>query len=305
MLHKPNFEIDYNCVDKIFACRSIGEIKSAAQDFIAETEKVQDEFNGMFVYALCRKLEETFAEWAKQYSAPPKGAKWNAVIIPPEHSPIMLLPSCTPFGGGSPREIITGLKSFIDRCNEFTAPKYEAISNTEIKKVLTAAQKAYGLIDIIAPNTPLKILCFANSHIAHNSQCGISNDPNRPSTIFVYHPKENDTYDKIFIFAHEIGHALHLALTGDIEIIPEGFEEFNEKYFKPLKSIKEGQEGFADAVAFAILNGKGLGTHFPTQFSKDMSPTFAGYLHGLISKANAKVGKQYQIQTQFHYSWFP
>jgi hypothetical protein len=282
MLHKSNSETDYSCIDNIFACRSIGEIKAAAEAFIAETEKVKDEYNGMLVYALCNKLEVKFSEWAKRYSAPPKGAKWNAVIIPPEHSPVMLLPSCVPFGGAT-NEIIAGLKKFIGRCNEFTPPKYEAITAAEIKKVLTAAQKAYGLIDIIAPSKPLKILCFANSHITHNSQCGISGDPDKPSTIFVCHPKENDTYDKFFIFAHELGHALHIALTGSIEKTPAGFEQFNEKYFKPLNTLKEKQEGFADAAALAILNIRGLGTHFPTPYSKHMSPLFAGYIRELTA----------------------
>jgi len=40
----------------------------------------------------------------------------------------------------------------------------------------------------------------------------------------------------------------------------------------------------AVAVALAILHVKGLRTHFPTQFSRDMSPFFARYLRGLTAK---------------------
>ena len=286
MSFKSNLNIYYSCVDDIFECRTISEIKTATEKIIAETETME----GIKVWGLCRQLEARFGEWSKQYSAPLKrrGTAWNAVIVPPEHSPVMLLPSCVPFGG-SPIKIIGGLKNFIDRCDEFTSPKSDAITVTEIMKVLTAAQKAYGLIDIIAPDEPMKILCFANSHITHNSQCGIPYDTSRASTIFLFHPKENDTYDRIFVFAHELGHALHMALTRKIDILPDGFDEFNESISTKLYTLKEKQEAFADAVALAILNVKGLRTHFPTQFSKDISPFFARYIRKLTANASCTV----------------
>jgi len=278
MLYRPNFKSDYSCVDDIFKCRTINDIKMAVDDFIAVTEAV----DGMETWMICRHLENSYSEWSKMYSIPHKGSVWNAVIVPPEHSPIMLLPSCVPFGG-SPYDIITGLRKFIIRCDEFIPPKFDAITVTEIKRILTAAQKAYSLIDVIAPNEPMKILRFAYSHIIHNSQCGIPDDPTRASTIFVFHPKENDVYDRFFIFAHELGHALHLALTQNIDVIPDGFDKFNESVSTKLSTIKEKQEAFADAVALAILNIKGLRTHFPTQFSKYMSPIFARYVRGLTA----------------------
>ena len=274
--------IDYFCVTKIFESRTIDEIKTAARAFIAAADEVRETYNGMFVYMLCRRFEETFSEWSKQYSALAKNAAWNAVIIPPEHSPIMLLPSCVPFGS-SPNEIIAGLEKFITRCDEFTPPIFDTITVIEIKKVLTAVQKSYGLLDIIAPNEPIKILCFTNSHNEYNSQCGFPSEPTRPPTIFLYHPKENGTYDRVFIFAHELGHALHWVLTRNADVLPDGFDKFNESVFARFDTLKEKQEAFADAVAFAILNVKGLGTHFPNQFSKERSPVFAKYIKELTT----------------------
>jgi len=158
MPYEPDFNIDYRCVSDIFDCRTIGEIKAAAESFVAVSGTVED----MNVWILCQRFSNIFAEWSKPYYKDITGSALNAVIIPPEHAPIMLLPSCVPFGK-SPNEIIAGLKNFIIRCDEFTPQIYNSITVAEIKKVLSAAQKAYGLIDIIAPKEPIKILLFANS----------------------------------------------------------------------------------------------------------------------------------------------
>jgi hypothetical protein len=143
---------------------------------------------------------------------------------------------------------------------------------------------------LIAPGKSIQILRFANSHTEHNSQCGIPNNPELTSTIFLFHPKENGIYDRVFIFAHELGHAIHLALTHDINILPDGFDEFNTKLGVKLKTLKEKQEAFADSAALEILNTKGLRTHFPTGMSKDMSYIHANYLRKLCMAALRKRG---------------
>jgi len=264
-------------IDSILASRSTSEIKAAVTALVVSAGDMDD----ILVWILCQQLAKRFMKWAKPYELPASGAAWNAVIVPPEHAPVMLLPSCVPLGA-SPEEVISGLKDFAARCDEFTPPVYDAITNAEIKRVLNAAQKEYMMLDVIAPVDPLRILRFNNSHVEHNSQCGFPTNPERPSTIFLYHPREQGTYDRVFIFAHELGHALHFALTRDIEIMPEGFEQFNESIRVELHTLKEKQEAFADATALALLNVKGLGTHFPTPFSKALAPSFARYLRELI-----------------------
>ena len=271
---------DYQCVDNIFKSGSIDEIKTAVAAFIAVAENAE----GIVVWSLCHQLKNSLVKWGEPYLTAPRGSKNNAVIVSPEYSPVMLLFSCVPVNG-SPNEIIDGLRKFISRCGEFIPPVYEAIATAEINRVLNAAQKAYRILDVIAPEEPVKILRFNNSHIKYNSQCGIPDDSGRAAVIFLFHPRANDVYDRVFIFAHELGHALHLALTRDIEVLPDGFEQFNRSIHVDIKSTGEGQEAFADAVALAVLNVKGLGTHFPTQFSKDISPCFARYIKGVIEKA--------------------
>jgi hypothetical protein len=82
-------DIDYQCVDNIFECRNVGEIKTTVTAFIAVADEVREAFNGMFVYMLRQRPENAFAEWAKRYRAPTKGSAQNAVIVPPDHSPML------------------------------------------------------------------------------------------------------------------------------------------------------------------------------------------------------------------------
>ena len=282
-------DINYQSVDNIFKSNSIGEIKSAVSAFLKAADEVRETFNGMFVYALCQRLAEAFTEWSKQYLAPAKGTAWNAVIIPPEDSPIMLMSSCVPFGS-APVDVIAGLKKFVESCDEFTPPVNDAISVSEMKRTLTLAQKSYRIVDIVAPDEPMKILRFDNSHTVYNSMCAILGD-SKQAIIFSFHPNNIKIHDRVYIFAHELGHALHLALTGDINLLPDGFDAFNDTFSPKLKTIKDKQEAFADAVAIAILNVKGLGTHFPTQFSKDVSHVFARYVRGLCEGALKEAGQ--------------
>ena len=98
------------------------------------------------------------------------------------------------------------------------------------------------------------------------------------STIFFYHPNNVSTYDRVFIFAHELGHALHQALTLDIERIPEGFDKFNDALNLKDLALKDKQEMFADAVAFAVLNCDELKCHIPAKFMPQLLPFFDKYI---------------------------
>jgi len=289
LIDKSKLEFGNKRVVEVIECQTFDEIKVATVAFLAAVDEVRDEYKGMLVWGLCQQLTEALTKWAEPYTTAPRGSKLNAVIVPPEHAPLMLLKSSVPING-SPTEIIDALKKFIDRCDEFVPPMCDTITVAEINRVLNAAQKFYRLLDIIAPKEPLPILRFDYSHAIYNSQCGLSDNKECPATIMVYHPQAVDIHDRVFIFAHELGHALHQTLTGDVAITPEGFDKFNASVSTKVNSVKEMQECFADAVALAILNIKGLGTHFPTQWSKDISPSFARYLRGLCENTLQKAG---------------
>ncbi|MDR2360334.1 MAG: hypothetical protein LBD85_03500 [Oscillospiraceae bacterium] len=182
MKFELDYDIDYSSASGIFENRSIAEIKTAVTAFLTVAEELSGVDNGVCFWSLCQQLRGRFDEWPGQYKTVEKGAAWNAVIILPEHAPTMLLAASGSLNG-SPLEIMGGLNKFIARCDEFTPPVHDVIKLAEIKRVLTAAQKTYRLLDILAPAYPLKILRFANSHRTHNSGCGIPNNGAGNATI--------------------------------------------------------------------------------------------------------------------------
>jgi len=264
----------------ILSSQDFNSLKSAIARYITAAEEIKDKNNGMNLWKLCHDFSSGIGAWAKQYDQLPRGAKYNALVVQPEHSPLMMLKSFVPLNG-SPLEVLDALQQFNNRCDEFVPPESEAISGSEINKVLNAAQKTYRLIEIIAPDKPMKILRLNYSHAVYSSQCGLYDNPSNPATIMVYHPHASTIYNRVYIFAHELGHAFHKAITCDVNITPKGFNELNERVAAKFTSTEDMQESFADAIALAILNVRGLGTHFPTQFSKHIAPMFSRYLHEL------------------------
>jgi hypothetical protein len=117
----------------------------------------------------------------------------------------------------------------------------------------------------------LDVCALPNGQRANEAIVYIVDTPNVElhTPLFLLHrPHQDGLCDRVFIFAHELGHALHLALTHDIEIFPDSFDEFDNPVEKPLGTPEEKQEAFADSVALAILHCRRLGTHFPTDWSK-------------------------------------
>ncbi|GHU36428.1 hypothetical protein FACS1894105_06750 [Clostridia bacterium] len=265
-----NFVINSKHITDIFESRSVAEIKASVQNFLTEAEAIRDAENGMLLWFLCQELERTFSEWVKPYLIPNNGAEFNTVIVPPEHAPIMMLSMTIPFGD-TLTNILKGMEIFITRCNEFTAPIEAAITPDEIYSVLDVAEEKFKIVSLIAPQAPLLILRLNNSHFAHNSQCGIPSNPEHEAVIFAFHPRDVSVFDRVFIFAHELGHALHLSLTHDIDTLPDKFDDFNNALGINAESLEHKPEMFADAVAYAILGDKRLHEHLPKEFHNELS----------------------------------
>lgn len=117
-----------------------------------------------------------------------------------------------------------------------------------------------------------------NSHIVHNSECGVPSNPEHEAVIFVFHPRDVSVYNRVFIFAHELGHALHLSLTHDIDTLPDKFDDFNSALGITPADVSHKPEMFADAVAYALLGDECLQEHLPKEFHKGMLPYFERYV---------------------------
>jgi hypothetical protein len=131
------------------------------------------------------------------------------------------------------------MKKYLAECVLLGDPIEQAISEDEITAVLSVAQRRFHILDIIAPDKPLRILRLSNSHKEMNSAYGVPTTLNSAGTIMLYHPRDIEVHDRIFIFAHELGHALHFAMTKDIDVFPDGVDKLNELFGMRNLSSKE------------------------------------------------------------------
>jgi len=99
LLDKSRLERGNKCVADLMDSQSFQEVRTSISAFLKAADEVRDEYNGMFIWGLCQELGEKLVAWAEPYSAAPRNLKYNAVIIPPEHAPLMLLKSSVPING--------------------------------------------------------------------------------------------------------------------------------------------------------------------------------------------------------------
>jgi hypothetical protein len=251
-------------------------MNAAVSKFITAVDEAREE-NNKTVRSLCKSLTDSLAHWLAVYKTPPFDSPRNEVIVSSKHALTLMLSMSIPLGG-TPELIIESLKKFLSRCNEFIAPIEDAITSEEIETVLEAAERNFKITSLIAPQAPLLIIRMNNSHIIHNSECGVPTNPESEAVIFLFHPREVDVYNRVFIFAHELGHALHLALTHDIKTLPDKFDDFNGALGITPTSADHKPEMFADAVAYAVLGDDNLQTFLPKEFHKEALPYFERYV---------------------------
>ena len=233
---------------------------------------------------VCKNFTSALLQYTGPYliSFPDSDTGHNFVITHPGHSPTVLMLLSIPVTG-TPTSVIDGLKNFSARCGEFVEPIEPVITEQEIRETINAAQSSFGIMDIIAPpKHQLKILRFEYSHIERNAECAIPDKSPYCNAILLYHPRNLDgNYElgnRVFVFAHELGHALHLALTGDISVLPDGFHEFNESLGVSFPMPERNAEAFADVTALAIL-ASGLPKYLPSGFKdKVVTKLFVRYL---------------------------
>lgn len=150
--------------------------------------------------------------------------------------------------------------------NEFFEPKTVGLSKKQINKVLNFLQSKYGIFDIITCKTELEIFLFNNSHKQFNSICEVFSDASQPETYckqyiltFASRAEEHDPYQ---VLIHEIGHALQVALTHQVMIIPDSFIEMNKELDVHLENNKvDSTDVFADVFAVVAMNKSYLEDH--------------------------------------------
>ena len=265
-------------IAEISEAGTLDEVKTGVTAFIEFSDA-----NPKLRKQLCRRLAEEIICLSEPYLRPLPGRKKNVVFIPPEIAPVMMILTCVPIMEGE-ESIYEGLNRFLAKTDEFISPVENIATEEEMNAVLDNAQEKFRLLDIVAPVKPLKIMSLNNSHIERNCECGITDSPTiSEAVIFVYHPLDVSVCGRVCIFAHEIGHALHLALTGDVEVIPDGFDDLNKALDITWQTVQQKQDAFADVAAFAMLNSKGLKKYLPHRFSEPLLSCFDNYIANITN----------------------
>ena len=246
---------------------------------------------------ICKQFMQRLSQWAGVYFFDIKRTEHNALIIPPDKASVILILTYVPITATKTAIIIGGLRRLAEHCGEFEKPHKPFITNEQITATLDTAQRAFRIKDFIAPEAPLWIFQINNSHAFRNAECAILGEGPR-TVIMLYHPRIDAGYNPVIIFAHELGHALHIALTGLVgafgscspmrpgimDIIPEWFDEFNEALGVTLHTLQEKQEAFADVTALAIL-GSGMEEYLPIEFDRNNASLFVKYIKSITTKA--------------------
>lgn len=165
------------------------------------------------------------------------------------------------------RDYKVRLRKLIDMFeNQFNEPKTVGLSKKQVNKVLDFLQAKYGIFDIITCKTELEIFLFNNSHIQFNSFCEVFSDASQPETYckqyiltFASRAEEHDPYQ---VLIHEIGHALQVALSHQVMMIPESFIEMNKEIDVHLKNnTVVTSDVFADVFSVFVMNKSYLAEH--------------------------------------------
>jgi len=234
---------------------------------------------------ICNHFTKTLLNYVIPYIAGSMDTKdgHNYFIASTNHSPTVLMfisiPSTT-----KTKPVIDGLKKFSARCDEFIEPIETIITEEEISETINVAQNTFRIMEIIAPKEyKLKILRFNYSHIKHNAECAIPDNSRYCNALLLYHSRNLESSpemtNRVLVFAHELGHALHLALTGDITILPDGFDKFNENLGISFPTPESKREAFADITALAIVASKPDQRYLPSDCKdRPIIPIIINYL---------------------------
>lgn len=187
------------------------------------------------------------------------------------------------------------LRQFTDYVqSNFTLPKGELISTSDMDRVLTAIEKKYGLIRRLSEAETLRILRISNTHLSFNSVCNAIRKINGADRfryeIYLFHCKDKDSGHPAYVLLHEIGHALQVELTRDPGKIPESFCKMSDLFLgKPLEQGAIAPEVFADAFAIAMIQLFGWNEYGTfDEIDAGVKHTFTQYMDWLLEKEIAK-----------------
>lgn len=148
-----------------------------------------------------------------------------------------------------PDSITTNLSYLVGHLEGFTEPKSPTLTKKQVRSLITQAQVNTGVIKLINRWQPLFVVIIPMSDKELDSFYlpGIN-------TILSTAPYP-DGGDAGYIFLHEVGHSLQLALTKDSEKVPESFlSVFEITFNNQIANVNPAHwpEIFADSFTMAV-----------------------------------------------------
>jgi hypothetical protein len=235
--------------------------------------------------AFCRKLSKTLTDRVSTLMGCFMFDEQRYVIYPPAFSvPIYLMAHGV--ASGKVRDTILHIRELIEYIDtSVTGPSGNRLTEKRAKRVLRVLVAKFPYFDVVSK--PLHILLIDNTDKRFNSQCGI-NASGDECIVLVFHMKDSKLSPE-YVFLHELGHALQIALTGSPEIVPEEFIRFHQALNTELdQGNPDAPEVFADTFAMAAMRGTELCSHDPFGFSDTLKGTFEHLVGGLFQKYRAR-----------------
>ena len=177
---------------------------------------------------------------------------------------------------GKVRETRANIKKLIiDIEEKIVKPSGNYITVENEEKILSALTEKFPKYwHLVSAKRKLEIINVNNSHRQYNSTCG-TNDDATAFILFMFNMKDK-TLLPDYVFLHELGHALQVAITGSYLDVPDEFLRFNNSL--QSDNIAQGDsrapELFADTFAIAVMRGSYLHDKNPFPFSDELNRVF-------------------------------
>jgi hypothetical protein len=237
--------------------------------------------------AFCKKLAQSLNEWLFLLSNENifEDKKPEYYIYQTKVSLLYYLAS-NDLTLGRVREMRQNIKRLITYIDETSIPpsgRFLAVEKEE--KILSVLFMKYPYLEIVSANRPLVVLNFNSTNRASNSFCG-TDEGVKSSVILMYNMKDNSVIPE-YVFLHELGHALQIALTGSADDVPNEFIEFHNSmpYTEKInQGDKDATELFADTFAISVMRNTELSCFDPFHFSDSLNAHFEAFYFNLFDK---------------------
>lgn len=231
--------------------------------------------------AFCKKLARTLTERVSSLMGCLMFESERYAVYPPAFSiPLYLTANGLALGGV--RNTVQHIRKLMDYVDaSIVAPSGNCLTKERAERVLQVLTAKFPYFDVTGK--PLNILLIDNSDRIYNSQCGV-NSAADDCIILMFHMKDN-TLSPEYVFLHELGHALQIALTGSPETVPGEFITFHQLLGNQLEQGDAGAPDlFADTFAMAVMRGTELSSCDPFELSDALKDVIERFITGLFRR---------------------